>query len=276
MEQGLQKRDFFTEVAERFKDKAVNIQEVAKKNKGLTIKDLDDKEGYEKVFAGIQELTKARTALTGFAKALRDEYTAKNRAIRDIEKNYLEIIEPVETELRAERSRIDEIKKRQERMILLPGRKKMLEDIETTMTDEELLAFDEKAFSVFYNDKKIAYLEEKERQRIVKEQAEIREKEIEEAKKKAVAEAKAKAKIDKERAIERLKKEQADKERKAQEEKTRAEERANEEQEKAEKNKKYQAWLKRNKYSEIDKEEFRIERNGNTFTLFIKISQITL
>ena len=234
---------FDEEVSAVFKPVAVDIPKLVAECKGLKISGVDDTEGYAVVFASLQKLKKARTDITKFAKSLRDEYTHKNRKIREIEGEYVALIEPVENDLKAQREAVDEAKKIAERMVLLPSRKKMLEDISITMTDEEILSFDETSFATMYTNARQVFDEAQaqenarilEQARIQKEQ-EAEMARIEKEKEEAVAQAKidaekealskaqeaateariekeeaiARAEKDKQDAIDKLKKEQAD------------------------------------------------------------------
>lgn len=188
---------FDKEVSAVFKPVAVDIPKLVEECKGLTISGVDDIEGYAVVFASLQKLKKARTDITKFAKSLRDEYTHKNRKIREIEDGYVSLIEPVENELKAQREAIDGAKKIAERMILLPSRQKMLGDIGIVMTNEEILSFDETSFATMYTSSKQVFDEEQEREKErVAEQARIEKEQeaekirIEEEKQSAVAQAK--------------------------------------------------------------------------------------
>lgn len=188
---------FELEVETVIKPVIVDIPSLADEFRGMKINGIEDIDGYNSVFRALQSLKKARTNLTKFAKSLRDEYTTKNNKIREIEKNYLKIITEVEDDLKAQREAIDEQKKRAERMILLPSRKKMLAEIEEVMTDEEILDLDEKSFATMYQSSKIEYLERKEVERKQEEyrkyEEERAEKEKEEAVKRAVEETERKA-----------------------------------------------------------------------------------
>lgn len=295
--------NFKNEVLAVFKPQTTDINAIAESCKGLKINGIEDEEGYKQVFDALQILKKARVNLTKFAKSLRDEYTAKNREIKNIEEDYLAIIAPIEDELKAERERIDEEKRRQERLILLPSRRILFDEINMIISDDEILSMDEKQFAIFYDKSKIVYLEAKESQRREEEAKKEREAQIEKEKAEAVANAiklaqeqaekdkieaekKAKEAIlqaekDKQDAIDKIKREQEaiDKKRIDDEKARIAEENRIklekiEDQAKAEKNKKYQEWLVTVKYSPIDGD--KIERVGDTFIAYKKVGEIII
>lgn len=261
---------------EIFKPGIAELRSMAERFQGIEIKGVDDAEGYKTAKEARKELGDMRISITKTGKAAREEARRYAAKVIEQEKEYLAVITPTEDALKAKIEAIDEEKKKNERMILLPARKTMLEEIECQMTDEDILALDEKQFSDLYTAKKMAHLEEKERIRKAEEDKKRHEEELEQARKEAAEKATKEAE-------ERMKREQEEKERKAKEEeeqKKREEEEkiANEkaEQERTEKNRKYKAWLKKNGYTEETKNDFSIARNGNTFVLFKKIDEITI
>jgi len=272
---------------------------IAEKYRGLTIKNVDDKEGYKAVYDAQQELKNLRVDITKFGKKEREEALAWQREVLRQEKELLKIITPVEDELKAERERIDEEKKKAERLVLLPSRKKMLEEIGDAMNDDEILALDEKEFSELFNAKKLAYLEAKEaqlnaeREKLDQEKREAEEakqrvEELEKAKEEAAtrakedAEKKAKDELEqmekkKQAEIDKIREEQAEKERLEQEKVAKEQE----EKEKAEKNRRYKAWLKKNGVTNTNVGNFHIERiadneNGTTFKIYEYKDLITI
>jgi hypothetical protein len=79
---------------------------------GLTIKDLDDKEGFQAVHTARMDIVKRRTSVTKTGKDMRAEANAYNKAVLDEEKRILKLLEPIETHLDTEESRITEEKAR--------------------------------------------------------------------------------------------------------------------------------------------------------------------
>lgn len=287
---------------QKFNPTKAEIQKVVAEVENLTIKGINDEVGYEAVKSARKRLGDYRIKITKFGKEQRNEAIKWQREVLRQEKELLMMIEPTEIKLKNQLETIDEQKKIEERMVLLPVRVKMLEEIEMKLSDAEILRMDEKEFSAYFSEKKLEYLEKQDQIRKAEELEKKRLEELEKAKKEAAekakqeaekkaeqekAEAERKAKEDLERverekqeAIEKIKREQEEKERrereeielkKQEEEEKIAKEKA--EAEKIEKNKKYQDFLKKNNYSE---ETDKIERNGNTITLYRKIDQITI
>ena len=261
-----------------FKPGIAELTKMAEGYKGLVINGVNDEAGYEAVKTARKELGDVRILITKTGKALRQEALEKQRRVIKDEQEYLKIIVPTEDELKEKLSAIDEEKKRKEREILLPGRKTMIAEIGLEMTDDEILDKDEKEFATFFTEKKMAYLEEQDRKRREKEIADRHAEELEKAKTEAAEKAVAEEKERVER--ERIKNEEkAEKERKAEIEKAaQAEKERLAEIERTEKNRKYKKWLKDNGFTEELRQsgEMHVIRDGNTFTLYKKITSITI
>ena len=215
----------------KFNPSIAEATKIADKYKGLTIKGLEDKEGYEAVYSGQQELKKLRVDITKFGKKEREEALAYQKEVIRQEKELLAVIVPAEDSLKSEREKIDEEKKQQERLVLLPTRIKMLEEIDVKLLDAEILRMDEKEFSAYLTEKKVEYLEKKEAERKIIEEEKRRAEELEKAK----AEAAEKAKKEAEKKAEREKKEEAER---VEKEKQEAEKKKQEELERVEREKK--------------------------------------
>lgn len=83
---------------------------------GLKIASIDDKEGYEKVYNGIQVLTKTRTSLDDAKKKLKEQTIAWNKKVDSEYNRIWDAIKAIETPLRDERARVDaEIEAEKER-----------------------------------------------------------------------------------------------------------------------------------------------------------------
>jgi len=286
------------QTVEIFKPGIAELKTLAEKFKGLEIKGVEDEAGYIQVKDARKELGDMRILITKTGKSAREEARKYASSVIEQEKEYLQVITPLENELKAKIEAIDKAKKKAERMILLPSRKAMLAEIGSNMTDDEILELDENEFSKIYTDQKMAHLEDKERKRKEKEDAKIRKEEIEKARiesaKRATEEAEKKAKEDLERLekdkqaeIDKLKSDQEEKERKDNQEKEDkiAQEKAD--QEKAEKSRKLKAFLKKNgceffpKTIVADKnlrenDDFIAKRDGETFTLYKKVDSIII
>ncbi|MDA3837251.1 MAG: hypothetical protein PF542_06545 [Nanoarchaeota archaeon] len=262
-----------------FKPGLAELQKMATRLKGVKIVDTKDVEGYKNAKEAKTELAKMRIIITKFGKEQRKEARDYASEVIRQEKEHLALIVPVEDDIKKQIDAVDEEKRMEERKVLLPSRKKMLEGIETKMTDEEILLMDEQCFSEHFSQLRNDYLFEKERKLQEREAQLKREKELEEARKIAREEEIENAKIarieEKKRAddelkrveqekkdeIERLKQEQIDKEarekrdaeeliiRKENEAKRFAEEERVKKLE-IEADKKYQKFLADNKYNE--------------------------
>ena len=256
---------------------------------------LIDKSNVLEIEEAVKKLVKVRRAIQTKGKDYRDEANAFNKMVISKEKEYVEIIEPVELELKdlleAEKQR-QVIEARKE---LLPMKLQQLSVLKVKMpTENEILSLDDTQWIEFYNQKFAEHnniIAEEERK--VKEEAERIERE---AKIKADAEAKAeiekaellkKAEADKIKAVEQAQKdaelkalkekqEAEDKIKKEQAEKEAKEKAEQEEQKKLEANKKYNTWLADNGWTEETKTDFVIEKVGNKVRLSKILSIYTL
>lgn len=250
-----------------FKPGLAELQKLADRVKHLTITGVNDVAGYDAVKAGKKELAEMRILITKFGKSKRDEAIAWQKEVLRQEKQHLAIIEPVEAELKAKMEAIDREKERQARVILLPARKAMLAEISAQMSDDDILAMDENTFSNFYANTKMIWLEANERKRREVEAEQARAEELERAK----AEAAEKA-VEEERL--RVAREQAEADRQAAIQRAEEHEAAK----KAEKNKAYKEWLAKNGATAhtLSTGDMKVERNGDTFTLYKLVDTITI
>lgn len=254
-----------TETIEIFKPGIAELRSVAERLRGITIKGVDDVEGYAAAKDAKKELAQWRIDITKSGTKFRAEALAYQREVIRQEKEHLEIITPVEDNLKAMIQAVDEAKAREERKVLIPSRKAMLAEIEVEMTDDELLALDEKEFEGVFNTKKMQYLEAREAKRREEENEKRHQEELEKAK----AEAAAKA-IEEERLrVER------EAQAKAAEEKRLEDDRKAEEK-KIARNKRYKEWLEKNGRTEENKGDFYIEREGTKFTLYKVVDEIVI
>lgn len=272
-----------------FNPTKAHIQKIIERVKSFSIKGIDDKEGYSIVKKAKKELGDCRIKITKYGKSKRVEAIAIQREVLRQEKELLSLITPTENKFKKELQAIDQAKERKEREILLPSRKKLVESVGGGLTDEDILDMNEKMFAEVYKEMKTDF---DEAQRIKKENERLekkRLKDLEKAKEQARAEAKIEAERERKEAIanERLKAKRAkqkiidDQKRKEQERleaeaeaKRQAEAEAKAEkkrQEKLEADKKFQKFLKDNKYDENtdilqrDEKEVRLYRLVNTF-----------
>jgi len=255
-----------------FKLSVSELTKIVSKFKKLKIKGIDDKKGYDEVYQGLQEVKTLRVDITRYGKEKREEAIKVQKEVLRQEKELLGIIAPVESRLKEEREKIDNEKKKQERIILLPSRKALLKEIGETMEDEEILLLDEKEFSVKYMELKTAFDLRKQEEKEEKERAEAKEKDLErarqEAREIAIVEEKEKAERDKKEAIANLKREQEEKEQ-AEKARLESEERARQE---MEKEKEVQKFLSVNNYNE---ETDKIEHSGSEIKLYRLVAILT-
>lgn len=247
-----------------FNPTKAEIQATVMEVQNLTIAGIEDVAGYEAVKVGKKRLADYRIKITKYGKEQREEALAWQREVLRQENELIAILSPTESALKAKMEAIDQEKKRAERAILLPSRKKMLEEVNVVVaSDEILLDMNEAQFSIFFAEAKRQAMDEQERIKAEEERRKQFATELEEAKKKAAE----KAIIDERERVEREKKDQ---------EMMRQAEIENEkmQQKRLARNKKYKEWLDKNSYKPSD--EFYILQDGNTFTLYKKIDSITI
>jgi hypothetical protein len=243
---------------EIFNEIRAKLNNLVEANKGLKIKGIEDKEGYEKVKQAKNELRKEEIELEKLAKLGRQQALKWQRSIISLEKDLTSITSPVIEDYKKQLSEIDEIKAIEERKVLLPDRKKQLEVIEETLSDEDILKFNEKDWAELINMKRDSYLEAKQQEKLEKERKEQEEKRIEEAKKQAVEN--ERKRIEKEEEKEREREVQKILDKKA-------------EQEAQLKDAKIQDWLKANNYNQ---NEDKLYNEGNKMTLYKKVSELEI
>lgn len=297
---------------EKFNPTKSEIIKVVKEASLLVIEGVKDTVGYKKVHEARMELKNMRVKIQKTGKELRSEAIAFQKAVIEKEKEFVSMIEPVESELQAKQNAIDGEKEKAKRIELLPERQFKMKAVELVVEDEVLLSMDNDEFDGFYNQKNAEYLAEKERKiKDEQEKIEVEKKKIEEdkrieqakkeaekfAQEKAIRDAKLakiQAEKDKQEAVE-MERNRAEQEKRQliEEQKRKDQERIDEqnraklevesklekekiEQERVESQKKYQNFLKKNGYTETDKNNFIVQRNGKQVVLFKKIAEINL
>lgn len=237
-----------------------------------TIMSIPKKGGYEFMKDNKKILQRKRIDTVKSLEAERSMTNAYSKMIIGLQKELVKIIDEVEGDLDAKIKVIDEEKEKEKRRMFLPERQAKLKAIGIELDDDFVLSLNNIQFGETYNKYHTEFLEEKERKvneaqmKINAEEDRVeRKKELERAKEAGKREAKKKAKIDAEKA--KAREEQAEKERLETE---------RIEKERLEKNKKYSKFLSDNGYTEENKNEFNIIRNGNKFILFKKIAEITI
>lgn len=257
---------------EIFKPGIAELRALAEKHRGLTIAGPEDVAGYEAAKTAKKELADWRITITKAGKKYREEALAYQREVIRQEKEHLEIITPVEDSLKAMIETVDVAKAREERRALIPSRRALLAEYGVNPTDEELIALDEKEFEARVADIKMAYLAQKEaelkkkeeelqRQEDEKRRQDELKKAEEEAAKRAVEEEQARVARAKAAEEERVAREAADAKAAAA---------------KARRNTQYREWLAKHGVADADKNSFKVEQNGNTFTLWKKVDELTI
>jgi len=252
---------------EKFNPTVAELEALAESAKSLVIQDINDVEGINAKKAKAKELQKARTTITRIGKELREDANAFNKAVLKKEKELLEIIEPVEDDIKIELEEIEKAQEMEARRALLPLRQSEMKDMGVDVADEALLLLDATQYVEFKNIKKAEILEEKERN--LNEQANAQEAERQRIEnEKRIEEAKAKAAQDAviaEQERVRLAEEKAQRDAEAEAEKLR-------------KNQQFIFWKEKHQITddEIANGMVKIERVGDTFHAYRKFATITI
>lgn len=259
----------------------LDLEELVERFSELSIDGVDDTAGYKRVDEARKTLKRKRVEISKFAKSIRDEAIQFQRDVIKKEKELISIIEPVESGLTDKQLQIDNEKLKTKMVELLPERRKRLEDIDVSGVDDLILLMDERKFESYYIDEKQKYLQEKERIIKEKEAEQERKEEIKRAEERVKKEAEERAarelEQEKERAakekqelIDKIKREKESVERA----KVEAKEREEREQKKLAEQKRFQDFLKKNKYK--DTEDFYLLREQDRVVLYKKIDILEL
>lgn len=288
---------------EKFNPTRGELLSLADEARKLTIAGIDDTEGYKAVHDQRMKLKAARVQIAKTGKEAREEALAFQKKVIAYEKELISIIEPVEEELALKEATVDEEKARLERVALLPSRQAKLAEIGLTFEDDFLIAMDVPAFTEFYDQKKIDWINEREAKfKAEQEKLEADKRTLEEAqrieaaKKEAETAAQEKAIKDAELAKIRAEEEkqaavQAEKDRADAEAKRLVEEQARKDkevkeaedariakektdQEALEKKKKYQNFLEKHGY--VDDGNFKLEKLAGKVILYKKIGELNV
>lgn len=250
---------------EKFNPNKEKLEELKKECSKLKIKGIDDKIGYNLVHTKRMDLADIRINITKTGKELRQEALKFQKDVISYERELIAIIEPTEIELKAKEKAIDNEKEKIKRVELLPERKEKLENIDVSISDNDILEMDNKQFDEFYNEKNAEYLEEK--------QAKIDEENIKiENEKKILKEKKDRIKFEEQAKIDADKKAQEEIERIKLQEKQKIED----EQKKLEADKEYNNFLKDNGYTEENKDNFYIMKDDNKIILYKKVNELII
>jgi hypothetical protein len=262
---------------EKFNPTKSELSILVKKYSGIEIKGIEDEKGYEIAVDAKKDLVKSRTSITNFGKKQRDEAIKWQKEVLRQEKELVEMIKPLENEIKEKIQNIDDEKEAEKRKVLLPIRIEKLEAIGIKLLDGEILRMDETEFATYFNEEKEKFLAEKERKieedKLTVERENKRQAELEEARKLA----EENAKLDFEKKLKEQKEEQERISRENEQRKIREEEARKlaeiEEKQKIEKDKKYQDFLKKCGYND---QEFKIERIGSKVICYKKVGEIII
>ena len=257
---------------EQFNPTVAELQSLVDSARAIPkIQGIEDTKTIELKKDKLKELVKARTTIQKAGKSMRDEANAFNKMVLNREKELLAIPAPLEEEFKAELAEIERLQELEARKDFLPGRRNEMQALGVEVTDEFLLSMDSGQYREF-KDQKTQEKNEAEQKRLEAERAKLAEerealelekriaREREEAAEAARKEAEAEA-------IRKAEKEAEDK--RIQEEKEQKE--AEEEAERMRKNKAYVEWVE-----SLGEGDFKIERNGDTFTAYQKVAEITI
>ena len=239
------------------------------KVKNLSIKGVVDTPGYEAVRSGKKILADYRIKITKYGKEQRAEALAWSREVLRQERELLDIIAPVEDDLKGKLVAIDDIKIKEERIVLLPNRKHLLEELKEfvpVISDEEILGMDEKEFATYYTEKQLECGNKRREKAEENKRQAMHDKEVKDAKENAVKEE------------QKIHAEQEAAEKKAEAdriEKQRIKEEA--EKKRLGKNKVYKKWLADHGITDkTPKSEFFVTREGDGFSLYKFVSKIKI
>jgi hypothetical protein len=279
---------------EKLNPKKAEVAQLVEQVKNTIISLPAGNTGYDLMKENKTILQKKRTEMVNFFESERAMSNAYSKAIIQIQKDVLAIIEPVEKEIADKIRLIDEEKEKESRKQYLPARKEKLAEIFIEVDDELLLTMSEVQFAQYFNEKNGEYLAEKERklkeaqekidaEKRANEEAQKRAVEIERAKTEAAEKALRDAEVEKQRALneqkEKLEKEKQDiiDKQRAEDEKKRNEELLKkQEEEKLLKQEKYMKFLADNGWSKENEADFYILNNGLTVNLYKKVAEYKL
>jgi len=272
-----------------FNPKVAELHDMATKYRGIVIKGIDDKEGYQNANEARKELKKTRVAITKQGKELRDEANQFAKMVIAKEKELVSIIEPIEENLEQQIAEFDRLVEIEKRKKLIPERRQILEQQlwaeynPEHIADEQLAEMEESTFTAYIIGKKQEIMDRKEREiaereRKIKEAEEAeankqkeeeRQKELEQARKEAAEKAAKETE-------ERMKREQEEKELRERREKEAQEKKEADEKLALEKKKKYVEYRASLGYTEETKHLFKEDRNGDTITIYKVVGTFTI
>ncbi len=242
---------------EKFNPNKAEITALAMECQGIEINGINDKSGYKAADEARIKLKKARVLIEKTGKEYRASAVAYQKAVIKYEDELVAIIEPTECELKSKQQAIDDEKEKLERIKVLPGRRLDLKQIELEMIDDELLSMDADQFAEFFAIKRGEYFQRKQQEADAKEREDKRLADLQAARDEAAANAVKET-------LEKVKQEEEENQRKADADAKKIKEDA----EKLAEQKIYKEFLTKNSYNDASAHLFKIDRQGNTVTLY--------
>jgi len=163
---------------EQFSPKKAELVALAEECKVLTINGLDDKAGQLAVQQAKMKCVRARIEIQKTGKLMREDARKYVSAVISLEKDLIEIIEPVEKHLKQEQDKIEQEKIKQMRLADLPNRQARLAEFGIQIEDDFIMLMDDQRFNEFYFQKKADYMQEQQRianEKLAAEQAKLKE-----------------------------------------------------------------------------------------------------
>lgn len=250
---------------QEFSPSIAHLRTLAEKYKGLKINGVKDKIGYSAVDVARKNLKRQRVSVTRTGTAMRAGYIQAQKKVITLEREAINIIEPLEKELLIKQLRIDNLKEISERI-------QKLTDIKVEADTEMLIEMTNRAFTSFYKTEREDYFDK------LQEREQEKKREKEEAEKIEEAKITAKKEVEEEARIQASIEKQKSKNREAQILKE-AEEREQAILDEAEKKqrvlseKKVKVFLKTNNYN---KETDLLEENNEEIRLYRLIGALKL
>lgn len=125
---------------ERFNYTRAELATLAETYKDLTIDGLEDTQGYELVKSAKKELQVRRTTITKLGKEMRDDANQFCKDVRDLEKSLLNIITPIEDELKLRLEEVEELKLKEKRKKALPAWLHVYGELGLIVNDDYILS----------------------------------------------------------------------------------------------------------------------------------------
>jgi len=263
-----------------FSKEKADLITLANRYKKHSIIGIEDTAGYKQVHQSRMHLGKERRRINNMRLDITRILDMDKKTLMDVEKGLLNIIVPIEQELKDKQDAIDEQKEKIKRKKKLPERIEKLNKILVETTEDFLLTMNDKDFALYFIQKKEEYLKKiEQKQKEAQEKIDAnnakmaREKSEKELKEKLFQEAKIKAEQDKQDALAEQARQFEQKEKDKMEAEKQKKKDDEEEQKKLEAKKKYQKWLSDNHYN---KKDFFQRKEDHKIILYKKVSEFKL